>query len=166
MNVSAWNPAARAAVQAAGAHRRSVDRGWFYNDPAFREAESDLRARFGRTLGELRQRMSAAGITDPQARLRAETALRLHFATQFRKLYNRQAEIEQERRERRRQAARERRSRLLSTIITIGTRGLVSAALNRQRYHHSRSLNTQRRLLRESDGAPLYDALLYERMNA
>jgi len=118
--------------------------GWFYNDPAFREAEAALRERFGRTLAETRRRLAAAGVTDPQAVARAEAPLRIHFASQFRSLYSRQAEIERRRREERRAARRTLRSRLVSAIVSLGTRGLIQAALNRQRYHHQRSLNVQR----------------------
>ncbi|MBN1809999.1 MAG: hypothetical protein JW909_13105 [Planctomycetes bacterium] len=156
MDMSLTGIKKNSALEAAGNYSRSVDRGWFYNDAAFREAESELRSRFGKALAEVRRRLTAAGVTDRNAVLRAEMPVRLHFATQFRTLYSRQAEIEQERRRIRREQRRSLAHGLLSTIVNIGTRGLVSAALNRQRYSHSRNLNRQRYDLKYG-AQPAYD---------
>ena len=123
---------------------KAVNSGWFYNDPEFREAETDLRGKYGQALAQVRQRINAAGITDPDAVARIEMPVRLYFAKQFRSLYNAQAAREQERREQRKQQRRTFGEKLLGTILSIGTRGLVQGLLNRQVYYHKSNLNAQK----------------------
>jgi hypothetical protein len=138
------SPVMSKAVQNALKNVKAVDSGWFYNDPEFREAETTLRGNYGQALATVRQRINAAGITDPDAVARIEMPVRLYFAKQFRSLYNAQAAREQERREQRKQQRKTFASRLLGTILSIGTRGLVQGLLNRQEYFHKSSLNAQK----------------------
>ena len=132
------------AVQNALMNVKAVNSGWFYNDPEFREAEADLRGKYGQALATVRQRINAAGITDPDAVARIEMPVRLYFAKQFRSLYNAQAAREQERREAQKERRRARGAQLLGTLLSIATRGLIQAGLNRQTYFHKRNLNVQK----------------------
>ncbi len=143
------------AVLKAFARAKAAQGGWFYNDPEFREAEARLRQQFGAALAEVRRRLAAAGVTDEQALTRAEAPIMLHFAGQFRGLYNAQLAREQARRERAREARRARRARILGAVLSIATRGLIQAGLNRQKYAHQRSLNEQRALLSGRESAAL-----------